>query len=592
MGIKGRKRHHLIIGLDFGTTYTGVAYALSGKRRISTINKWPGSEPRSLENEKQAPSILAYEDGQVFWGYQVKPEMRNRYSFMKLHLDKNAPPATYDKPNHEDNLENGYFRLPKEKEIEVVTREYLIKVLTYTREFLEGELGKFVMESTRIEFWITKPTASGDQAQLMVAKLAKEAVIQAGFAEDVARRAGFADNGAENFFGLVEESVAAVTANLLETTLSPEDEIKTGSKMLVCDCGGGQVDIAVYKVAKIEPTLELEQVTVAQGPKVGAAHIDRKLHELMKKDNEEFGKLGSEKEIGSHFMKDFEKHKREFGGESSNTLKKSKTLRLGMRNAKKSKFYKTDGRVVLKEEQIKWMFKSTVRQIVASLKEQIEDANKLSRGRIRDLALVGGLGDSPYLRSILQKWCSENGVRLRTLEDSWGAVARGAVAYGLGLVKLTKRLTQNHYGIKCRKKFLKDSDHEDDKVEVGYRPYTLCRNCVDWIVEMGKDTTTPFKTGSYRHNITEGVMSFTVEIYCSKAKEPPRKCTDDTNRTNRIEIKLSSDDVARADDVNGYILFPFQVHVLLGEREGTVVFQPRSGNRILASAVVNFMPLN
>lgn len=145
---------------------------------------------------------------------------------MKLHLDKNAPPAEYDKKSHGKSLKSGYFRLPEGTEVKTVTREYLVKVLAYTREFLEKKFKKVVLEATRVEFWISKPIASGDEAQHAVAKLAKEAAIQAGFAEDLARAAGFADNGAQNFFGLVEESVAGLTANLRETIVNPKDEVK------------------------------------------------------------------------------------------------------------------------------------------------------------------------------------------------------------------------------------------------------------------------------------------------------------------------------------------------------------------------------
>ena len=117
---------------------------------------------------------------------------------------------------------------------------------------------------------------------------------------------------------------------------------------------------------------------------------------------------------------------------------------------------------------------------------------------VEDLALVGGLGDSPYLRSKLRAWCNLRGVRLRTMEDrydryrisvmavlmlkSWGAVAKGAVAYGLGAAKVTKRLIQSHYGIGCAKPFqLLDDDVADIWL---YRGTQYCRNCVDWIVPM------------------------------------------------------------------------------------------------------------
>ena len=83
------------------------------------------------------------------------------------------------------------------------------------------------------------------------------------------------------------------------------------------------------------------------GPKVGAAEIDRKLHDLMKHDNPSFGQLGPEKELGSQFMNDFERHKRNFG--KPNSLNKSMKMRLEVKGANKSKLYRTDGRVVIKE---------------------------------------------------------------------------------------------------------------------------------------------------------------------------------------------------------------------------------------------------
>lgn len=600
MGRKDQKRHHLIIGLDFGTTHTGVAYALSGHQRIFTVNKWPGPEPGSWETGKQVPSIFAYDQHEnPYWGYQVKPEMTNRYSFMKLHLDKNAPSTDYNRAKHGEELQNGYFRIPESKKIEHVTREYLISVLAYTKRVLEDKFGKFFTNSTRVEFWLTKPVASGDQAQHAVAKLAKEAAVRAGFAEDVAKAAGFADNGAENFFGLVEESVAALTANLLETDVSDDYTVESGDKILVCDCGGGQVDIGVYTLVNRKNTFEFEQVTVAQGPKVGAAHIDRKLHELMAEANPEFMKLGPEKEVGSKFMQDFENQKREFGKPSSKRI----TLRLDMKDGERSQFYRLDGRVILSDEDMKWMFKSTIKQIKEALSAQFNEANKLSGGKIKVLAVVGGLGDSPYLKSTLKAWCDLNKIGLRIPKDSWNAVARGAVAYGLGKSKITKRLTQNHYGIECSLPFDPNLDHESEKIYSSWdteQKYPLCGNCISWIVEMGKEITDAgsFKTSYYSRDIIRNYRSFTKAVYCSKIKDAPRKIADDTIRTSTISARLTDDDVSTAKrgklpSGREYLKFDWQMEVLLGEREGTVILQPRSKKAVLGSGVVNvnFTPL-
>ncbi|KAJ4290851.1 hypothetical protein N0V90_010046 [Kalmusia sp. IMI 367209] len=344
--------------------------------------------------------------------------MTNRYSFMKLQLDKNAPSTDYDRPTLGKELKEGYFRIPESKTVEHVTREYLISVLTYVRQYLEKKLGKFLTESTRVEFWLTKPIASGDQAQHAMAKLAKEAAERAGFGDDIAKAAGFAENGAENFFGLVEDSVAGLTANLLETNVTTDYALQPG---------------------------------------------DRILH------NPEFEKLGSEKGIGSTFMKDFEGHKQEFEKVSTKRM----TLRLDMKNGKKSKFYRPDGKVILSGEDMEWIFKSTINQIKEALSQQLKEAREL-----------GGKEVKVNIDSMPPRYAI-NGLRILL---SWNAVARGAVAYGLGKSKITKRLTQNHYGIDCSLPFNKDLDSESEKYYAGWdkkKEKPLCRNCISWVVDMG-----------------------------------------------------------------------------------------------------------
>lgn len=188
---------------------SGISYALSRREGVYSVNEWPSSDSKVTEEEKQVPSIAAYlgSDAQSFrWGYQVTPELGNRCAFMKLHLDKHAPPTPYDTPRLQNEIENGYFRLPPDKVARIVTQEYLTQVFKYAKEFLSTKLEKFFLDVTRVEFWITKAASSGDEAQHITLEVAKMA----------AKNAGFEDNGLKNFFGLVGESEAAAAATVDE----------------------------------------------------------------------------------------------------------------------------------------------------------------------------------------------------------------------------------------------------------------------------------------------------------------------------------------------------------------------------------------
>ncbi|KAI8155808.1 Heat shock 70 kDa protein 12B [Colletotrichum sp. SAR 10_70] len=60
----------LVIGIDFGTTFSAVAWSTAAdfaRNEINLVTSWPGSE----RQEAKAPTELFYEDGQVMWGYDI-----------------------------------------------------------------------------------------------------------------------------------------------------------------------------------------------------------------------------------------------------------------------------------------------------------------------------------------------------------------------------------------------------------------------------------------------------------------------------------------------------------------------------------------
>lgn len=70
-----RKERKIVIGLDFGTTFTGVAYANSLMPDvISVIQEWPNHEGlRELTGK--VPTKLCYQsDGSLVWGARISPD--------------------------------------------------------------------------------------------------------------------------------------------------------------------------------------------------------------------------------------------------------------------------------------------------------------------------------------------------------------------------------------------------------------------------------------------------------------------------------------------------------------------------------------
>jgi molecular chaperone DnaK (HSP70) len=119
------------------------------------------------------------------------------------------------------------------------------------------------------------------------------------------------------------------------------------SPVLVCDCGGGTVDINTYRIQQTKPALEFEELAVGQGGKVGSTFIDRQFHEWLSSHfGFEFSHLDFKKKgPGSRLMKEFEAIKRDFGA-SPNSQKEFR-VPLVLKTVGDSSYYDEDEHMVI-----------------------------------------------------------------------------------------------------------------------------------------------------------------------------------------------------------------------------------------------------
>jgi molecular chaperone DnaK (HSP70) len=233
----------LVIGIDFGTTYTGVAYAHSASigaeqirinsetrneldaivEKISVIKTWPNSSQQYAE---KTPSLIAYEGGKpIAWGGQVTPQHEIRIAGFKLGLHA-AARSHY--VNASASRLGGFLNTPNwrheslpSKSAEDYTADYLALVGNHVvNKALRERFDEQYLKNQHISFVLTVPAIWSDKE--------KDATRRA------AQRAGIPLAS----LTLITDPEAA--AHFCATACN-EVNLKIGEHFLVCDAGGGTV---------------------------------------------------------------------------------------------------------------------------------------------------------------------------------------------------------------------------------------------------------------------------------------------------------------------------------------------------------------
>lgn len=239
------------------------------------------------------------------WGFGVTPKLKS-YSWTKLLLDDGSVTSGGDTFSLEDMKEtegNGLLKLPDGKSVSDVVADFLVEVRKHVITHLEQTLGgSEILRITPKELWFTVPAVWSDKAK----DATKRAALTA-----------FGDLVDERIYFVAEPEAAAVATLTQLTSEGALIRLKPGDGVLICDCGGGTVDLTPYVLVSTSPCLEFEELAVGDGGKCGSTYIDREFHSWMSKTfGEPFDKKRFEdKGPGSRFMKEFEMWKHDFGHE-------------------------------------------------------------------------------------------------------------------------------------------------------------------------------------------------------------------------------------------------------------------------------------
>lgn len=229
--MKTNPQSKILVAVDFGTTFSGVAWSQTIRPEIQdVIVQWP-NKSNSLDGitQDKVPTEVAYNGNVCKWGFQIR-DSEGRYQWFKLGLDRDQAHQVsrlsikYPDPHA---LPPSYNRSPADLSV-----DFLKALKLHTEAILKTKLGVGVMSTTAVEYIITVPAIWSDAAQHLTQTCAK----QAGMGQNVR---------------IISEPEAAVIYTL--DAMSPHS-LKVGDTFVLCDAGGGTVDLISYSVIGLNPT--------------------------------------------------------------------------------------------------------------------------------------------------------------------------------------------------------------------------------------------------------------------------------------------------------------------------------------------------
>ncbi|KAJ8067063.1 hypothetical protein OCU04_004443 [Sclerotinia nivalis] len=422
----GKSKAQLIVGIDFGTTFSGVAFAFATntEAKEDIITEWPGA---GSYTKQKIPTVLYYDQYQkvVGWGPDIadalaptgypKPGVQ-KVEWFKLQLMLSG--NTYIDPINLPPLP------PGKSEIDVAA-DYLFKLRQAMRNQLQKTLGEvFNREERNIRYYLTVPAIWNDAGKAAT----RAAAIQAGFLRD--------EN--DNRLTLITEPEAAALfcskAGLLN--------LKIHDAVLIVDCGGGTVDLIAYEVEEESP-FTVSECTAGSGDSCGSTALNRNFSNILRTKIRKMKLPEGSKTAGRVYAKcimDFENRiKADFRNNNQKWA-----VDVGI-EAEFPEAGIEEGYMTFTNEEILQCFEPVVNRILELVRNQIIAIQAQNR-TLQNVLVVGGFGASEYLfQQIKLHVPPQFQAKVVRPMDSVAAIVKGAVTAGITERVVTSRVARRHY---------------------------------------------------------------------------------------------------------------------------------------------------
>ncbi|PKY50239.1 actin-like ATPase domain-containing protein [Rhizophagus irregularis] len=411
----------VVVGLDFGTTYSGFTYChVSDGDNFVTNDQWPGEMGQLKTN-----TVLQYDEHYMnveSWGYPALSKRPNKkkktkngsrpVELFKLHLG-----------NLSDNLK---------PELPV---DYKKAITDYLRE-----IGKLIKEMVtthwdginfleRVLIVITVPAEYSEKDKGIM----RECVHKAGLIKE---------RESKNLQFTTEPEAAAIYC--MENNLKVNNLDTPGTTFMIVDCGGGTVDLTTRKLLENK---QLSEVTERAGDFCGSTFIDREFLNALRKilgdrainslrDNH-YGQMQymiQEFCLNAKLL--FTGDKSEFSSYEMDIEDLVPVVMQYVTEEVEDEMEEADWLIEFGYDFIKSMFDPIIERIITMIQTQLDN----SRETCSAMFLVGGFSQSKYLQKIIKQKFQRQVKNILVPLHPIAAISRGAALYGLSMINSAPNL--------------------------------------------------------------------------------------------------------------------------------------------------------
>lgn len=443
-----------VVGIDFGTSRSGYAYALVVDERIVPKISWYGQTVPYVKTLTQL--LYSSDKREIYWGFQaleVLAEKRQQRTEHNYHFFKNFKMELHESKTRDTDgpyiMRNGV----KFSVLDLIT-DYLRFLKEEALEEIKNATSGYI-DPQEIRWCLTVPAiwTDGDKQMMRIA----------------AQRAGLisaADYDQERLLLALEPECAAVYCE------KRDNQLKPGEVFMILDCGGGTIDITVHEIVKTQDkTLKLNEVVEGVGGPYGSSKVDESF--LAKIFNTRFTESSMRKFMENNpqayleLQEDWERLKCTCDQKKNWSL----SLRPKLYNYLKencAKAFKNlvseqngdDECIYLTVNTVKEIFDPVLDGVVSLVKKQFQN---LGKQKCDYIYLVGGFSNSTLLQERIKQEFGDKVKKIIVPPTPGGAVVEGAVYFGLHPEIFLSRVARLTYGCGTTTEFIQGLHPENKK---------------------------------------------------------------------------------------------------------------------------------
>ena len=455
----------VIIGLDFGTTFSGFAYAhTTDPEMVYSYFDYPKASGEKPYCKTLTASYYKHTQGGwqlKSWGFPARVEYERDIQALRKQRDTksgddSSSPATVGKylsrfKLHLASKEMGVSSaspLPPGLTVEQVITDYLREmgalILKHMRDKYGGHFTKEV-----IQWCITVPSIWDNSAKATM----KACMVSAGLVSGV-------DGSPHPLVVVLEPEAASFHCH----NVICEQILDVGDKLLVADVGGGTSDIVVQEVASVGRGYSVKEVTTSSGGLCGGTYVDARFMDFL---HQKIGPclpeaVAKHPNIYAQLIRGWEYTKTNFGHLST----RGDSTHIDVPNRLATEWERYDHRnpnspatqsydeIDITYSEMQSIFDPIVEQNLNLISNQLAQA----KAPVEVLVVVGGFAESPYLIDAIRRRFSRQVSHIISPPNPGSAVCQGAVALALNPGTLVSRICKRTYGFENYDFFEKEID--------------------------------------------------------------------------------------------------------------------------------------